>query len=62
MPNSNCSGFSTASKQAVAQISAELMAFKQQAAASMASKDAEMEAEKKKRDAEFEAMNLCVWK
>ena len=58
MPNSDCSGHSTASKQALASMSAEMSAFKDQAAASMASKDAEIKAERKKRDEEFEAMNF----
>ena len=49
MPGSNCSGFSTASKQAIESLRIEN-------ATSLAAKDAEMESERKKRDAEMEAM------
>ena len=46
MPGSNCSGFSTASKQAIEGLRIEN-------AAKIAAKDAEMEAERKKKDAEM---------
>ena len=49
MPDSNCSGFSTASKQAIA-------ALRVENAATIAAKDAEMEVERKKKEAELEAM------
>ena len=49
MPGSNCSGFFTASQQAM-----ESMRISN--AASLAAKDAEMEEERKKKDAEMDAM------
>ena len=51
MPKSNGSGFSTASKQAIAALRIEV-------AATVAAKDAEIEAERKLKDAEMDAMRI----